>query len=179
MRKFKLSQKENVMIPMLLLETVKQNLKSMKKVKNSQVDFEDTSKFLLNLLYLGSREVVRLTNHPVHFVNDENVLNPTALIPFCEFQNNMSVMGENIDKLDVPVCNSFRPKIIKDQVCYTVDPNEYKHRIDLNGELSLSIFIHSNEDRQMEDPESTQQHFIILETIGKPRSTCINKSVYL
>ena len=43
MRKFKLSQKENVMIPMLLLETVKQNLKSMKKVKNSQVDFEDNA----------------------------------------------------------------------------------------------------------------------------------------
>ena len=67
-----------------------------------------------------------MTNHPVHFVNDENVLNPTALIPFCEFNGNMSVMGVKIDQFDVPVCNSFRPKILKDQLCYSVDPNIYK-----------------------------------------------------
>ena len=48
----------------------------------------------------------------------------TAMIPFCEFGGNMSVMGVKIDQFDVPVCNSFRPKIVQDQLCYTVDPNE-------------------------------------------------------
>ena len=77
----------------------------------------------------------------------------------------MSVMGVKIEELQYPVCKSFRPKIIKDQLCYTVDPNEYKHKIDLKGELSLSLFIHYNEDRQMEDIDSTE-YSIIVDTIG-------------
>ena len=40
-------------------------------------------------------------------------------LPFSEFGGNMSVMGVKIDKSNVPVCNSFRPKIIRDQLCYT------------------------------------------------------------
>ena len=80
----------------------------------------------------------------------------------------MSLMGVKIDQLDVPVCNSFRPKIIKDQSCYTVDPNEYKDKIDLRGELSLSLSIHHNGDRQLEDVEkSSDDHFITIDTIGK------------
>ena len=93
----------------------------------------------------------------------------TALIPFCEFGGNMSVMGVKIDQFDVPVCNSFWPKIVSDQLCYTVDPNEYKDKIDLKGELSLSLFIHYNEDRQMEDTETSEDFFIYLDTIGEPK----------
>ena len=91
----------------------------------------------------------------------------TAMVPFCEFGGNMSVMGVKIDQFDVPVCNSFRPKIIRDQLCYTVDPNEYKHKIDLKGELSLSLFIHYNEDRQMESTDISDDQFITIDTIGK------------
>ena len=112
-------------------------------------------------------ELQKVTNHPVHIIGEDNELNPTALIPLCEFSGNMSVMGVKIDQFDVPVCNSFRPKIVKDQLCYTVDPNEYKHKIDLKSELSLALFIHYNEDRQLEDIDSTEEHTVIVDTIGK------------
>ena len=112
-----------------------------------------------------------LTNHPVHLQykteEDKILFSPTALIPYCEFGGNMSVMGVQIDQFGVPVCNSFRPKIIRDQLCYTVDPNEYKHKIDLKGELSLSLFIHFNEDRQMEETDSNGKNSVIVDTIGK------------
>ena len=88
------------------------------------------------------------------------------MIPFCEFGGNMSVMGVKIDQFDDPVCNSFRPKIVKDQLCYTVDPNEYKHKIDLQGDLSLSLFIHYNEDRQMEDVDNSETPFITINSIS-------------
>ena len=48
------------------------------------------------------------TNHPVHIQEEDGQLSPTALLPFCEFGGNMSVMGVKIDQFDVPVCNSFR-----------------------------------------------------------------------
>ena len=79
----------------------------------------------------------------------------------------MSVLGVKIDQFNAPVCNSFRPKLIKDQLCYTVDPNVYKDKIDLKGELSLSLFIHFNEDRQMEETDSNRKNSVIVDIIGK------------
>ena len=77
----------------------------------------------------------------------------------------MSIMGTQIDQIDVPVCNSFRPKIIRDQLCYEVDPNEYKDKINLKGELSLSLFIDCNEDRIYEVKDSLEPS-ISMSTIG-------------
>ena len=111
-----------------------------------------------------------MSNHPVHIIDEDEELSPTALIPFCTFGGNMSVMGAKIDQFDDPVCSSFRPKIIKDQLCYTVDPNEYKDKIDLKGDLSLSLFINYNEERQMASGSNElvmNDNSIIIETIGK------------
>ena len=58
----------------------------------------------------------------MHIIDEDGELSPTALIPFCEFGGNMSVMGVKIDRLQYPVCNSFRPKIKKDQLCNTTYP---------------------------------------------------------
>ena len=102
----------------------------------------------------------------MHIIDEGNELNPTALIPFCEFGGNLSVMGVKIDQFDDPVCNSFRPKIILDQLCYTVDPNEYKDKINLEGDMSLSLFIHYNEDRQMEDIDEMVEPLITIDTIS-------------
>ena len=81
----------------------------------------------------------------------------------------MSVMGVKIDQFNVPVCNSFRPNIVMDQLCYTVDPNNYKDRINLKGDLSFSLFINYNEDREivlkMKD-SSAEENVIRIDTIG-------------
>ena len=121
---------------------------------------------MLIQIFVESEKLEEITNHPVHIINNELKLMNTALIPFCEFGGNMSVMGVKIDQFDVPVCNSFWTKIVRDQLCYTVDPNEYKDKIDLKGELSLSLFIHYNEDRQMEEFDDSEDLFITLDTIG-------------
>ena len=63
-------------------------------------------------------------------------------------------MGVKIPKVGVPVCNSFKAKIFKDQLCYTVDPNKYRKDFN-NGkpakeeDLSLSLFLNYNEDREV------------------------------
>ena len=87
-------------------------------------------------------------------------------MPFCEFGGSLSAMGISIDQFETPVCNSFKPRTIKDQLCYQVDPNEYKDKIDLKGELSFSLFIHYNEDRQSEE-DILEETYIIIDTIGK------------
>ena len=105
-----------------------------------------------------------------HISTDENSLIRTAMIPFCEFGGNMSVMGVKIDQLEVPVCKSFRPKIVMDQLCYSVDPNEFRKYLNDNGEKGISLYINFNEDRQFSSMEEVSQNdpqYLILETIGK------------
>ena len=119
-------------------------------------------------------------------------LNPTALIPFCEFGGNMSAMGVKIKQFDVPVCNSFKAKIIKDHLCYEVDPNEF--RTESQNKLELNILIDFNEDRQVYpmnvlnkkdsiietyqlnsfQVDSEEKNFILIDTIGIFQVSFIN-----
>ena len=117
-----------------------------------------------------------MTNHPVHLLDHHGHLSPTALIPFCEFGGDLSVMGNKTDQFDSPVCNSFKDKILMDQLCYTVDPNEYINLINRETDLSLTLYLNYNEDRQLSEKdlnsgrklESTLNvTYIIVETIGK------------
>ena len=121
---------------------------------------------------LFNEELQRVTNHPVHIMDPTGTLSPTALVPFCSFGGDMSVMGVKIDQFDVPVCNSFSPKIVKDQLCFTVNPNKYKKSVKDQGELSLTLFMNLNEERQLLSGTSTlndDNFSIIVETIGKIR----------
>ena len=83
-------------------------------------------------------------------------------------------MGVEIDNFDVPVCNSFKAKIFKDQLCYQVDLNNFKSKVDLFEKVSFSLFIDYNEDRQLflhenedEDVMEPQSSFVIIETLGE------------
>ena len=93
---------------------------------------------------------VTISNHPVHIV-DENgkIVSPTALIPFCEFGGNMSIMGGKIDNFDVPFCNSFRAKILGGQLCYEVDPNKFKKYLRSKDKVGLALYINFNKERKV------------------------------
>ena len=101
-------------------------------------------------MFLESEEFYKLTNHPVHILDEEGELSQTALIPFCAFGGNLSAMGVKHEKIaQFPVCNSFRPKILIDQLCYEVDPNKYMKNFNFNDKISLILLIDFNEDRQI------------------------------
>ena len=133
-------------------------------------------KVYLYFLLKGSIDVQKLSSHPVHLVDEEGYLNPTALVPFCSVSDNYLAMGVKIDQIDVPVCNSFRPKILRDQLCYTVDLNKIKQNMNLKDTITFSFFIDYNEDREFssihdenitikKDTDSSKDG-IIIETIG-------------
>ena len=133
-------------------------------------------KVLLAQYILGSRDLLQVTNHPVHLIDDNKKnLYPTALIPFCEVGGNKSAMGVKIDQLDTSVCTSFGPKIVLDKLCYEVDPNKYIDVMIRNEEFSLTLYVSYNEDRQVlqEQKEGKDRKIIhgippvIIGTIGK------------
>ena len=116
--------------------------------------------------YIETEKVHKLLNHPVHIIDKEGNLSPSALIPFCEFAGNMSTMGVEIEHFDVPVCNSFQAKVLNDQLCYEVDPNKYKMNLNSNEiKQGLKLYIDTNNDRQTKSEDS--DFMIYLDTLGK------------
>ena len=112
-------------------------------------------------------ELQKIINHPVHIQNYDGELSPTALIPFCSFSDDFSLMGVENPHFEVPVCNSFSPKVILDQLCFTTDPNKIKDKIDFNSkDLSLTLYIDYNEDRHSGKMELSESQNIRLETLG-------------
>ena len=122
-----------------------------------------------SLFLLDSSEIQRLTSHPIHLIDENENLNPTALVPFCSISDNFSAMGVKIDGLDVPVCNSFRPKILRDQLCYSVDLNKIKQSIKFKDKASFSFFIDFNEEREFSYVQKTKsvEPGITIDTIGR------------
>ena len=61
--------------------------------------------------------------HPVHLTPDkEGNLPPSALVPFCSYQGNSSLIGKERSELDnLTVCDKFEPTILEGQLCYSLD----------------------------------------------------------
>ena len=59
--------------------------------------------------------------NPPHLVNSRGELIPAALIPFCAYNGDMNITGQYIPRLDIPICNKFKPTILDGQLCYAID----------------------------------------------------------
>ena len=83
-------------------------------------------------------------------------------------------MGVKIDQFEVPVCNSFKAKILNDQLCYEVDPNRFRSSNDETIQ-DLKLYIDVNEDRQSTFRDTDFK--IFLDTLGTTTSQCFVSSI--
>ena len=61
-----------------------------------------------------SKYVHKISNHPVHIIDENGEMSPSSFIPFCQIGDR--VLGVKRDDFPIPVCNIFRPKIFNDQL---------------------------------------------------------------
>ena len=130
-----------------------------------------------------------IINHPVHIITKDNQTSPSAFIPFCDFGGDLSLMAIQTDQFEVPVCNSFQAKVLNDQLCYEIDPNEFNELKSSDNAMKkgLSFLVDFNEDRQVSYEKETakkednlygkfsrtinnEELMIYLDTIGKKMS---------
>ena len=54
-------------------------------------------------------------NHPVHLMvnSEEGNLSTSALIPFCAFAGDMTVVGRSVDGFSLPACDIFQPREVQ------------------------------------------------------------------
>ena len=96
---------------------------------------------------MGGQKII---NHPVH-IYDTNLkqLSPSSFIPFCDFGGNKDGMGVKVDQFYSPVCSSFEARVLNDQLCYEVDPNQFTvARDSISDSNGLTLFIDTNHERQ-------------------------------
>ena len=102
----------------------------------------------LYFISIDSAHINEISNHPVHVVKNDGVMSPSAFIPFCAMGGNSLIMGEKVPNFDDPVCTSFKPKLRSGQLCYQVDPNDYKVEQE-DKKLGLIFAMDYNFDRMI------------------------------
>ena len=94
-------------------------------------------------------------------------------------------MGNNIDNFNIPVCDKFRPTFLDGQLCYQLDANELRNKVDKKKMASKGIvlLLDYNFDRTVKDEgddlptmdnallldddnENTMDAMIYIETLG-------------
>ena len=125
--------------------SVSQDIDSVTKDFNISYTSTSTKKDVI----FNSKHIHKVSNHPVHLIDQDGKMSPSALVPFCGFGGNMSTMGVKIPEFDVPVCDSFKETILHDQLCYEVDMNKHKNLFSLDSlKTGLTLLVDINEDRQ-------------------------------
>ena len=60
--------------------------------------------------------------HPPHLIESHGSLTPAALIPFCAYQTNMTLLSQPTqDNLAFDICSGFKPTLLEGQLCYYLD----------------------------------------------------------
>ena len=78
--------------------------------------------------------------HPPHLIDSSGSLTPAALIPFCAYQTNMTLLGQTRQDLPFPVCDQFQPTLLEGQRCYVLDLNSVSNKESKSG-LKNGLFL--------------------------------------
>ena len=119
---------------------------------------------------LVNKSLAAVLNNPVHLVDADGKLSPSAFIPFCEFGGDPHIMGQKIAEFDLPVCTSFTEKIHKGQLCYGVDVNKFKMKGTFRSEdlrLGLTLLLDYNSDRALRRFEKNKYDLVAQGSISK------------
>ena len=101
-------------------------------------------------LFLDKKLLQTVSNHPVHILDNNELISPSAFIPFCSFGEDQ--LGVKIDQFDHPVCDIFTPVVFNDQLCYEANLDKLRddQKFLTQLKMGLILIIDYNEEKQFE-----------------------------
>ena len=118
-----------------------------------------------------------LSLHPVQLTPDkEGNLPPSALVPFCAYQRNNDLLGQEIPELDnLTVCDKFKPTILEGQLCYSLDIAKLGKKPTKSGKTNgLFLLLDPNpyqlnaDEKNVEDSKTGDQSFkVFIHTLAQ------------
>ena len=89
--------------------------------------------------------------HPVHLITTKGIL-PSALIPYCSFGTNLTLLGYKHPNFTYNICSKFEPTVHDGELCYTLDVNHFKNGMKdmrLGKKSGLMLLIDTNLDKSI------------------------------
>ena len=68
----------------------------------------------------------QVSPNPPHLIDSSGSLTPAALIPFCAYQTNMTLLGQTRSDFNFTVCSKFKPTVLEGQICFSLDVSQLK-----------------------------------------------------
>ena len=113
----------------------------------------------------GTRGILgEVSLHPPHIIKSNGSLTPSALIPFCAYQTNMTLLGQSTVDLPYDVCSKFQPTVLEGQVCYFLDLTmiEKEHtKVNIDNGLLL-ILDHGGNSHEDEKATENEKRIVSL-----------------
>ena len=88
----------------------------------------------------GVRE---LSLHPPHLITSKGRLLPSALIPFCAYQSNIKLLGQDLDELPFTICNQFQPTVVQKRLCYSLNTSYSDIKTKAGKEMGIMMVLDS------------------------------------
>ena len=103
------------------------------------------------MLQDANKPLQELSHHPIHLTPDKSGnLPPSAFVPFCSYQNDNNLLGQESLELDnMTVCEKFKPIILEGQLCYSLDITKYKEDSTKTGKRNGLFFLIDNNPYQI------------------------------
>ena len=98
--------------------------------------------------------------HPVHLIpKSEGNLPPSALVPFCSYQEDFSLLGQARPELgNITLCDKFKPTVLEGQPCYSLDAAKYIKKTTKTGQRSgLFLLVDSKPYKSKSEIEGIDQ----------------------
>ena len=114
-----------------------------------------------------------VSNHPPHLIDSSGSLTPAALIPFCAYQTNMTLLGQTRQDLPFTVCDQFRPTLLEGQLCYLINLNMTENRKAKSGLRYGLVLILDPSEKEPENTEEIKEDITSLnfETVSNAKSS--------
>ena len=80
-------------------------------------------------------------NHPPHILTEasESTLSSSSFIPFCQFGDSLSVLGQAAPQFRQPVCSGFSEGVLEGQVCYSLDLNTLRPGLEWRDSMQFGL----------------------------------------
>ena len=82
--------------------------------------------------------------HPVHLTanHKHGQIPPSALVPFCSYQSNSSLLGQQVYEKNMTICDKFEPTLFDGKLCYSLDVAKLSRQSTKAGQTQgLSLLI--------------------------------------
>ena len=115
-------------------------------------------------------QLIEVSLHPPHLLDSSGSLTPAALIPFCAYQTNMTLLGQKIEETNFISCSLFKPTVLEGQLCYELNLSSLEIEDAGAGKRAgLMIVLDSGElsDDETQKEETAFENTLNLEPSGE------------